>query len=210
MCARPPPEQPGSPSCRSWSTLMSSTPTGLPTSRCRPCTGRCPAVTTASRSGAGWSPQWNASRCPTWCPVSPVARCASRWRNSRHYHGPRWSWRTAIRRSSSSTGCVLHWSLMAWPNFRSGGPPSRSYSAKPGRWPKSGPTGIWPRHALGQPPSQPPRSEPASQQASSTTLPPPLNPPADVRAWAHSHSLAVPARGKLRPEVWDTWRAAHL
>jgi hypothetical protein len=23
-------------------------------------------------------------------------------------------------------------------------------------------------------------------------------------------NCAVPARGKLRPEVWDTWRAAHL
>jgi SAM-dependent methyltransferase len=26
----------------------------------------------------------------------------------------------------------------------------------------------------------------------------------------HAHGLTVPARGKLRPEVWDTWRAAHL
>jgi hypothetical protein len=33
---------------------------------------------------------------------------------------------------------------------------------------------------------------------------------AEVRAWARAHGLTVPARGKLRPKVWGTWRAAHL
>ncbi|MFC6010883.1 ERCC4 domain-containing protein [Nocardia lasii] len=32
---------------------------------------------------------------------------------------------------------------------------------------------------------------------------------AEVRAWARANSLAVPDRGKLRPEIWDAWRAAH-
>lgn len=32
---------------------------------------------------------------------------------------------------------------------------------------------------------------------------------AEVRAWARAHGVPVPARGKLRPEVWDSWRAAH-
>ena len=32
---------------------------------------------------------------------------------------------------------------------------------------------------------------------------------AEVRAWARATGLAVPARGKLRPEVWAAWRAAH-
>jgi hypothetical protein len=32
---------------------------------------------------------------------------------------------------------------------------------------------------------------------------------AEVRAWARAAGLAVPGRGKLRPEVWAAWRAAH-
>jgi ERCC4-type nuclease len=32
---------------------------------------------------------------------------------------------------------------------------------------------------------------------------------AEVRAWARTHGIAVPDRGKLRPEIWDAWRAAH-
>ena len=31
----------------------------------------------------------------------------------------------------------------------------------------------------------------------------------DVRAWARSQGIAVPDRGKLRPEIWQAWRAAH-
>lgn len=33
---------------------------------------------------------------------------------------------------------------------------------------------------------------------------------AEVRAWAATEGIAVPARGKLGHEVWDAWRAAHL
>jgi SAM-dependent methyltransferase len=45
----------------------------------------------------------------------------------------------------------------------------------------------------------------------STTPPPHLNPALQkFRAWARAHGVTVPARGKLRREVWDTWRAAHL
>jgi hypothetical protein len=32
---------------------------------------------------------------------------------------------------------------------------------------------------------------------------------ADVRAWARDTGIAVPDRGRLRPEVWDAWRAAQ-
>src|SRR2546429_2773147 len=33
---------------------------------------------------------------------------------------------------------------------------------------------------------------------------------AEVRAWAKENGLDVPARGRLRPEIWDQYRAAHL
>jgi hypothetical protein len=32
---------------------------------------------------------------------------------------------------------------------------------------------------------------------------------AEVRAWARTAGLAIPSRGKLRPEIWAAWRAAH-
>ncbi len=32
---------------------------------------------------------------------------------------------------------------------------------------------------------------------------------AEVRAWARAAGLAVPGRGKLSPEIWAAWRAAH-
>src|SRR3984957_3311907 len=32
---------------------------------------------------------------------------------------------------------------------------------------------------------------------------------AEVRAWARTAGLDVPGRGKLRPEIWAAWRAAH-
>ncbi len=32
---------------------------------------------------------------------------------------------------------------------------------------------------------------------------------AQVRAWSRATCLAVPDRGRLRPEIWDAWRAAH-
>src|SRR5450631_2545025 len=32
---------------------------------------------------------------------------------------------------------------------------------------------------------------------------------AEVRAWARTAGLAIPRRGKLRPEIWAAWRAAH-
>jgi hypothetical protein len=32
---------------------------------------------------------------------------------------------------------------------------------------------------------------------------------AEVRAWARGQGIPVPDRGKLRPGIWDAWRAAH-
>lgn len=31
----------------------------------------------------------------------------------------------------------------------------------------------------------------------------------EVRTWARAVGLTVPDRGRLRPEIWDAWRAAH-
>jgi hypothetical protein len=33
---------------------------------------------------------------------------------------------------------------------------------------------------------------------------------AEVRAWAKKNGLDVSARGRLRPEIWDQYRIAHL
>jgi hypothetical protein len=33
---------------------------------------------------------------------------------------------------------------------------------------------------------------------------------AEVRAWAKKNGLDVAGRGRLRPEIWDQYRAAHL
>jgi len=30
-----------------------------------------------------------------------------------------------------------------------------------------------------------------------------------VRAWARAAGLTVPDRGRLRPDIWDAWRASH-
>ena len=32
---------------------------------------------------------------------------------------------------------------------------------------------------------------------------------AEVRAWARATGLAVPDRGKLRPDIWNAWRSAR-
>ena len=32
---------------------------------------------------------------------------------------------------------------------------------------------------------------------------------AEVRGWARAAGLDIPGRGKLRPEIWAAWRAAH-
>ncbi len=31
----------------------------------------------------------------------------------------------------------------------------------------------------------------------------------EVRAWARANGLTVPDRGRLRPEIWEAWRAVH-
>ena len=32
---------------------------------------------------------------------------------------------------------------------------------------------------------------------------------AEIRTWARAHGIAVPDRGRLRPEVHEAWHAAH-
>jgi hypothetical protein len=41
-------------------------------------------------------------------------------------------------------------------------------------------------------------------------VPPPQPTTAEVRAWARAHGIAVPDRGRLRPEVWDAYRVAGV
>jgi hypothetical protein len=57
------------------------------------------------------------------------------------------------------------------------------------------------------------RLAPSAAAAATTELAQALDAPepstAEVRAWARATGLAVPDRGKLRPEVWDAWRTAH-
>jgi hypothetical protein len=59
-------------------------------------------------------------------------------------------------------------------------------------------------------------TEPAAQDRTATTDPLLISAPdrpeptvAEVRAWARRAGLDVPDRGRLRPELWDAWRAAH-
>ena len=59
-------------------------------------------------------------------------------------------------------------------------------------------------------------TEPAAQARTATTDPLLLTAPgrpepsvAEVRAWARRAGLDVPDRGRLRPEIWDAWRAAQ-
>jgi hypothetical protein len=54
--------------------------------------------------------------------------------------------------------------------------------------------------ALAQIPADP-------QPAAAPSVPQPTT--AEVRAWARSHGITVPDRGRLRPEVWHRWHAAH-
>jgi hypothetical protein len=210
-CARPPPEQPGSPSCRSWSTLLSSTPIGLPTSRWRPCKGRCPAETTASPSGISWSPPWNVSRFPTWFPAFtggtlrfalaqlaalPRAAVVVEDRYSAIFKLDR------VRPAVVADGVAelqVRWPTIALV-FCETRPLAEEwtyrYLAAAHTWAATEPAaleriGI----ATGELDNAPAAPEPST---------------AEVRAWARAHGLTVPARGKLRPEVWDTWRAAHL
>ena len=46
-----------------------------------------------------------------------------------------------------------------------------------------------------------------SETATAPTAPEPGT--AEVRAWARAAGIAVPDRGRLRPEVWRAWRDAH-
>lgn len=49
--------------------------------------------------------------------------------------------------------------------------------------------------------------DPASELATAPASPEPTT--AEVRAWARRHDLAVPERGRLRPEIWQRYRDAH-
>lgn len=50
---------------------------------------------------------------------------------------------------------------------------------------------------------------PGAESALAGAEPAPAPTTAHVRAWARAAGLDVPDRGRLRPEVWDAYRAAH-
>ncbi len=54
------------------------------------------------------------------------------------------------------------------------------------------------------PAGEPAAGEPGLDQAPAAPEPS----TAEVRAWARAQGLPVPDRGRLRPEIWDAWRAA--
>ena len=54
------------------------------------------------------------------------------------------------------------------------------------------------------PDPEPAAGEPGLDQAPAAPEPS----TAEVRAWARAQGLPVPDRGRLRPEIWDAWRAA--
>jgi Lsr2 len=54
-----------------------------------------------------------------------------------------------------------------------------------------------------------PGSEMAAPAPAARPSEPAAVPAAEVRAWAKKNGLNVPARGRLRPEIWDQYRAAH-
>ncbi|MEV1084027.1 DEAD/DEAH box helicase family protein [Streptomyces sp. NPDC050211] len=57
-------------------------------------------------------------------------------------------------------------------------------------------------------PKSPPTARPDAQTATvTTTRPAPAV--AQVRAWARGQGMDVPARGKLRQEIWEVWHTAH-
>jgi superfamily II DNA or RNA helicase len=57
------------------------------------------------------------------------------------------------------------------------------------------------------PTSPPPTARPAAQTAT-VTITRPAPAVAEVRAWARSQGMDVPARGKLRQAIWDAWHTA--
>jgi len=50
-----------------------------------------------------------------------------------------------------------------------------------------------------------PPAPPETAAAPATGSPP----TAEIRAWARATGIVVPDRGRLRPDIWQTWRGAH-
>jgi hypothetical protein len=50
-------------------------------------------------------------------------------------------------------------------------------------------------------------ADPADDVAAAPPAPEPTT--AEVRAWARANDIPVPDKGRLRPGIWETWRAAH-
>lgn len=53
------------------------------------------------------------------------------------------------------------------------------------------------------------RIGPAGLAADLGDVPAPAPSTAEVRAWARANDFDVPDRGRLRPGIWDAWKAAH-
>ena len=65
---------------------------------------------------------------------------------------------------------------------------------------------------LAAPPNQAPQINESASPPDRTAVPASSSPKptaAQVRAWAQDQGISVPARGRLRIEIWNAYRAAH-
>nr|WP_079249724.1 histone-like nucleoid-structuring protein Lsr2 [Streptomyces sp. IMTB 2501] len=56
-------------------------------------------------------------------------------------------------------------------------------------------------------PPTPPRAPVLTTRRAQSVAPAPSV--AEVRAWACEQGMDVPARGRLRAEIWDAWHTSH-
>lgn len=165
---------------------------------------------TAWSPTAGWWPRWNASRCPTWCPASPAAKLGYALADLAAL--PRAAVVVEDRYSQVFTLDRVRPAVVAdglaelqvrFPTvpivFAETRPLAEEwtyrYLAAVHAWAGAEDLAV---ARIGPHLTDLDRA-PAAPGPST----------AEVRAWARNHGLAVPDRGRLRPDVLAAWRAAH-
>jgi len=128
----------GSPTSTSRSTRTNATRGSSASSRRARRSGDCRSATTPSNTTDGSSPRSSARACPTSWPPSPAGGCGSRSPSSPRCPVRLSSWRSGTQTSSSSNACGRQSWPRVSPSARSGGPPSRSSSARREPSPRSG------------------------------------------------------------------------
>jgi hypothetical protein len=73
-------------------------------------------------------------------------------------------------------------------------------------FPVIGDTPLSPGGEMAEPRPRLPAPTSAAQQKPGRVVPVSAS---QVRAWAKEHGIDVAARGRLRPEIWEQYRAAH-